>query len=1521
MQGSGLLRWFRRSLVVVLAPFLVAIVQAPVAWAAAPVILVGENNQFPNVCQGAFGVTWLASAITSKFAPPTVTGQAVKFGADTSAYGANIALKLCPPSIVAPETVRKHPEPGTCGARFRQSVVQGEYKNWNGIPTSYLFNAAKDQLGRPTWGELGNPLVYHFNTSADVRLIDPDKEGALDDAWLPDADGNLLFPVGVNTAIWRADTMMDITDLAPLFLIPLVAPGDQIAKKLVMKNRRLSETVYVTYGRLTRWGDGGTARRVISKIVLNVAKEQLEQLPQTAVEAVLGQIPIFQWRTETVLGIEAANRMGQEVWVYDTVPPTLVTNKSPGSFPTVLQPLMTYDPLTDTYYLEAYAPRIAESEIAGLARQLLIAGDECQGERPPLEPFRVDGGFRNAWLAGDEATLQWQVADSGPNLDGDVNLSPVVSQKIILRDSNPPILIAPPSRVVEIELGLTSVEVPLGSPRIFDLVDLSPTIGNDAPGDGKFNLGINTVNWTATDYSGNSAGSEQLINVKIEGTNNAPVAADQTVNTVSSVPTTIILNAFDPDFDVGSGRYDPLSFTIRDRPQHGFFIAPLLPYFIDDYRLEANALRFAGQLDQEDPGEYCDRLDQGTVTGPDQYQMLYPYSSEYFNVDDDGTTVVYDQGSIRCQFGDMSQTYRLAAFDANGDLLHHRETVSTLTDIYIDWRTKAVYALDNPDPGDPNRIEVFDKALSPLGSRNVEYISNDGFQERITGDGFITSDHQGIVYVGGKGAGSNAVVAYEGPAIADGYRFIGVHHEDSNMRDIAVDSANSVYISKPDRILKFAPSTLDDDGDLVPGALLGWMGRCTSNLDPFVFACDVDNERSIGYSCTDALCGTTGNNFGAAPVQFNDARGIAIDPNDILYVSDYGNSRVQRFTPDGDFAGQAVSTGVGYGFILGDFGRPEDITVNSDHFYILNRNLLHVLQTTPVTPIDDDSAMVTYQSENNFVGTDAFTFEATDGLASDTGTVTVNVERNFRPPVISVPPTGTVVDEDGEVVIQLTGADPDGELDVLSYIIVEPPRHGSLGGSGQEIVYTPNVDYYGEDSFLYKVSDGVFESGTAAVHIVVNPVEDTPEIRVEAEVEEGLGFRFQFPVEVYDPDEDESLMVAIDWGDGSEIVESGVVLREGVVVTDDFIQADGTIPEDLEITGPLIDLSPDGSGSVIFEHAYASEGEYTAMICVSDRMETLPDGARQMTAGTTTACSSTTFIVALSTELIMVVNPEDEFVDPGTNRNVTIEVTSRPFDIEVPENPAGIDAINLVVSGEAGSNLALMAATPGQGACSLPAAGAFTCSLGTLAFGATTSVSVVVAVDALAPANAFLTVVANREADAIAPLEEEAIGVLIVSDSDLPPQVQSLSRVSGSTSGGDTLTVSGEAFDADAVVLFDGLPANSIDIVDARTITLTTPARIETGTVDVIVVNGDEQFATLAAAFTYIVGVDTGGGGGNDTGGGNGSDTDTPANPRRGGGGSADLFSLATLLLALLLALASPLAPLRKRRGESGVVR
>ncbi len=90
----------------------------------------------------------------------------------------------------------------------------------------------------------------------------------------------------------------------------------------------------------------------------------------------------------------------------------------------------------------------------------------------------------------------------------------------------------------------------------------------------------------------------------------------------------------------------------------------------------------------------------------------------------------------------------------------------------------------------------------------------------------------------------------------------------------------------------------------------------------------------------------------------------------------------------------------------------------------------------------------------------------------------------------------TNVFEDNALVVTMSGADTDG--DALVFLIDTPPVNGSLSvvnsinATSASVVYTPNVDFNGTDSFTYFANDGQVNSIAASVTIAINPVNDMP---------------------------------------------------------------------------------------------------------------------------------------------------------------------------------------------------------------------------------------------------------------------------------------------------------------------------------------------------------------------------------------------------------------------------------------------
>jgi hypothetical protein len=110
------------------------------------------------------------------------------------------------------------------------------------------------------------------------------------------------------------------------------------------------------------------------------------------------------------------------------------------------------------------------------------------------------------------------------------------------------------------------------------------------------------------------------------------------------------------------------------------------------------------------------------------------------------------------------------------------------------------------------------------------------------------------------------------------------------------------------------------------------------------------------------------------------------------------------------------------------------------------------------------------------------------------GYVRVDVVDLENPPVANAGSAGVL--EDGSVAITLTGSDPNNAP--LTFQIAGSPTLGTLSAitpinaSSASVIYTPNLDEFGGDSFTFTVSNGTQTSSPATMSITITPVNDAP---------------------------------------------------------------------------------------------------------------------------------------------------------------------------------------------------------------------------------------------------------------------------------------------------------------------------------------------------------------------------------------------------------------------------------------------
>ena len=123
-----------------------------------------------------------------------------------------------------------------------------------------------------------------------------------------------------------------------------------------------------------------------------------------------------------------------------------------------------------------------------------------------------------------------------------------------------------------------------------------------------------------------------------------------------------------------------------------------------------------------------------------------------------------------------------------------------------------------------------------------------------------------------------------------------------------------------------------------------------------------------------------------------------------------------------------------------------------------------------------------YTPDRNYDGNDSFTFKVNDGkLDSAPATVYITINNKNDKPIANR--RDITVKEKKKQKIILSGSDSDDEP--LTYHIVQKPIHGKLIGSDKNLTYIPNQRYFKNDSFTFKVNDGIEDSEVSDVNLTI----------------------------------------------------------------------------------------------------------------------------------------------------------------------------------------------------------------------------------------------------------------------------------------------------------------------------------------------------------------------------------------------------------------------------------------------------
>ncbi len=137
---------------------------------------------------------------------------------------------------------------------------------------------------------------------------------------------------------------------------------------------------------------------------------------------------------------------------------------------------------------------------------------------------------------------------------------------------------------------------------------------------------------------------------------------------------------------------------------------------------------------------------------------------------------------------------------------------------------------------------------------------------------------------------------------------------------------------------------------------------------------------------------------------------------------------------------------------------------------------------------DPWNGYVTYTPDTDYLGADSFTITVDDGDLTDDAVITINVGvPNGSPTADAQSVSGP---EDDNLAITLTGSDP--EVDSLTFEVVSPPGGGQLLGVPPNLVFEPWHNFNGAESFDFVVHDVYNTSAPATVDITITAVPDAP---------------------------------------------------------------------------------------------------------------------------------------------------------------------------------------------------------------------------------------------------------------------------------------------------------------------------------------------------------------------------------------------------------------------------------------------
>ncbi|EKK9974347.1 tandem-95 repeat protein [Vibrio parahaemolyticus] len=321
-----------------------------------------------------------------------------------------------------------------------------------------------------------------------------------------------------------------------------------------------------------------------------------------------------------------------------------------------------------------------------------------------------------------------------------------------------------------------------------------------------------------------------------------------------------------------------------------------------------------------------------------------------------------------------------------------------------------------------------------------------------------------------------------------------VNNDELNLKDLTISASVSDGVNPTANDSDSLVVNRVNDAPTVENAIAGQV--LSEDFDAYTIDLNEvfkDSDSSLEFS-------VSGNNS----IQISIVNGVAT----ITPTADWNGSKALTFTatdPSGESVSQTVNFTVApVADIVADKATvvedtPTIIKVlgndtfeGDDQVVSLDTNNGPANGTVSVNP----DGSVTYTPNDNYHGTDSFTYIVTSGGVSESTTVSVDVTPVNDAPVAKDDIATT--QEDTAVTIDVLPNDSDVDGDKLSIESASVPKEqGTVEVVDGKLVFTPAENFNGDAEITYTVTDGQL-TDEAKVTVTVNPVNDAPTIKVEA---------------------------------------------------------------------------------------------------------------------------------------------------------------------------------------------------------------------------------------------------------------------------------------------------------------------------------------------------------------------------------------------------------------------------------------